>query len=189
MGSLHRLRFIGRFVAKITGFVAPLTPLCLIPPGADLEGEAITPFTDAAACQGRLLAWMAADFDGPRSGDLKVTEQEFATFGGKMARRAAHKLARRLHDEHRDLAGPERCLSVALRAGAAVAEYGLTTVKQVTVVARAMLLFGDDFVVRDPKASRILTNRTLLPWQKKNQLIEWFVTTSRNQPRASIVKG
>ncbi|RNF33641.1 DUF4123 domain-containing protein [Paracoccus methylarcula] len=181
--------FWARFMELFRSVVVPVTPYCLLPEGIALTGSRIGPFDPADSCQGRLLRWALPERSSLKSTDLKVTEREFDTFSERMERRAIHKMARRLHEEHRDVGGSERCLSVAFRAKVLAAEYGLTTVKQVTILARCMLYFGEDFTSRNREASRILNDRTLLPWQKKNQLIDWFIAESRNGPIENFYKG
>lgn len=184
-----RPSFIARFTEDISELIAPLSPLCLNPSAVEYRDQPISPFTEEASCQGRLLRWQVPQSDGLRSGDLKVTESEFAIFTERMQLRATHKLARNLHAQYGDLADADRCLSVASRAQAAAAEYDLSTVKQVTAFARAMLAFGDDFATRDRDASLMLNDQTLLPWQKKNQLDEWFVKAQRRRMLASFERG
>lgn len=169
--------FLASFAQPLDAIILPLGPQCLMPAHGSFAGPAPTPFDDAADHQGRLLEWrpLAAEASS-RRGPGQVSEPEMAAMGARMQRRAILKLARRLHDEFGDLTSQNRCLSVAEAAPAYAARFDLGSLAEVTVVARAQLLFGRNFDERHSEARYILGDASLLSWQKSDRLVEWFDT-------------
>ncbi|MBK4216167.1 DUF4123 domain-containing protein [Paracoccus caeni] len=186
MVEAMRSSFLARFTEQIGMLIAPISPLCLNPTNVEFMGDPITAFAENSACQGRLLSWVVPEFKESRSIDLSVSTQEFRDFTKRMQRRATIKLARTLHEEHSPLADQNLCLSTAIKAQAEAKKYGMNTVKQITIFARAMLVFGEGFETRDQDAARILNDSKLLPWQKKNQLIDWFISAWQRESTAHL---
>lgn len=163
-----------KFLSVFDEIIAPLSPHILLPEGCQLKGEAITPFDLAKRLQGRLISLKPRAKAPGGTLQLSLTEQEFVQFGERMQRRAANKLARQLYRSHQDVAGPERCLEVASSAKQKAGAYQLTSVEQVSTFAKAELLLGPNFVRRYPQATRILTDHSIQPWQKKDRLAAWL---------------
>jgi len=169
-----RPALLGRLTDRISALIAPVSPLCLLPDGTTLLGGPVTPFTPDEACHGRLLQWSVTGSGEQPFSDLRITEPEFAAFSARMRRRSVMKLARNLHLMHGDTVGQERCLTVAQSAQKEAARYGLLTVKQVTIFARAMLVFGDSFVDHNEEVAGMLKDPALHAWQKKDRITKWF---------------
>lgn len=185
-----RPAFLARLAAPVQTFIVPLTPLCLVPPGAALTGGTVDPFGAMEDCQGRLLVWRAPEGADGAAGSLRVDDGEFAVFEDQMRQRAALKLARMLHAEQDGSLSEKGCIQLAHRAAATAERYGMRTVSQVTVMARVMMAMGDDFAERDPDARQVLNDPALLPWQKKDRLVAWFVTTSqKTTPPKAAARG
>lgn len=169
--------FLDSFAQPLDAIILPLALQCLMPGAGRFAGPAIDPFDDAADYQGRLLEWQrgaATAAAATRRGPGHVSEPEMAAMGARMQRRAILKLARRLHDEFGDLTTQNRCLTVAEAAPAHAARFELTSLAEVTLVARAQLLFGKNFDERHPEAGHILNDSSLLNWQKSDRLGTWF---------------
>ncbi len=180
--------FLDSFAQPIESIILPLAPQCLLHADDGVTGPATDPFDDAAAYQGRLLEWRRNPAMAPtRRGPAHVSPAEMAAMGARMHRRAILKLARRLHDEFGDLTSQNRCLKVAGAAPEYAARFGLTSLAEVTVVARAQLLFGANFDERHPEARFILHDARLLNWQKSDQLSAWFdgMLTAHSQEQES----
>lgn len=169
--------FQRQFFAPFREAAVQLSPLCLLPSGTRLHGDRPTPFDDENACRGRFLAMNVSDLpskDSPvRTGALRVKETEFERLSERMIERSQLKLARRLHFDHPDFSR-EDCLRVSRLAQGLAARFDMTTVKQVAVIARAILIAGEGFESRDPEARAILFNTNLLPWQRKDRLTAWL---------------
>lgn len=167
--------FLDSFAQPLDAIALPLSPQCLLPASSGLAGSAPDPFDDAADYLGRLLEWRrGVGMPTTRRGPAHVAQDEMAAMSARMHRRAILKLARRLHDEFGDLTSQNRCLKVAGTAPDHAARFGLTTLAEVTAVARAQLLFGANFDHRYPEAGDILNDGALLAWQKSDRLGAWF---------------
>ena len=167
--------FLDSFAQPLDAIILPLSPQCLLPADGRSSGPVTDPFDDVADYQGRLLEWRRGDAASPaRRGPGHVSPPEFTAMGARMHRRAILRLARRLHDAFGDLTTQNRCLTVAGAAPAHAARFGLASLAEVTVVARAQLLFGTNFDERHPEAAYILNDASLLNWQKSDRLAEWF---------------
>lgn len=180
--------FLERFAQPITSIILPLAPQCLLPADGGAAGPVTDPFDDASTYQGRLLEWRRSAAVTPTGrGPAHVSPAEMAAMGARMHRRAILKLARRLHDEFGDLTSQNRCLKVAGTAPEYAARFGLASLAEVTVVARAQLLFGANFDERHPEARDILHDASLLNWQKSDQLSAWFdnMLTAHSQEQES----
>lgn len=173
METLHA-GIAAQLSAPLTAVALPVTPLCNIPDDTQLENGPIGPFDSFESCRDRLLI---ADLGGQGQapeGDRRVSEPEFEALSLLMERRAVRKLARLLFAAHSDSADQKTCLDIAGSAKAAADQFGLATVKQVTVFARCQLLFGPRFWRTYPEANRILTDKGQRPWQKKDRLTKWM---------------
>ncbi|SEH58529.1 DUF4123 domain-containing protein [Paracoccus alkenifer] len=171
--------FRDSFARDLSAIIVPISAECLLPDGAQLRGPALGVFDPPGLAQGRLLRWTGTPATpGPaaqqRRGPGVVSPAEYAALGQRMQRRATDGLARRLMRDFGHLTSATRCLSIAQGAAAAAAGFGMTSASQVHMIAQAQLLFGADFERRYPEAGQFLTDRTLLPWQRKNQLADWF---------------
>ena len=166
--------FLASFTQPLDAIALPLSPQCLLPESDGFAGDT-NPFDDAEDYQGRMLEWgRGAAMTPSRRGPAHVSPPEMAAMGARMQRRAILKLARRLHDEFADLTSQNRSLRVAEAAPEHAARFGLASLAEVTMFARAQLLFGTNFDDRYPEAGMILSNRALLNWQKSDQLSAWF---------------
>lgn len=167
--------FLDPFLDPFDRVTVPMTWQMLMPKAAVLAGEGPTPFDPDGAMEGRLLTLETADRkSGNRTGAGRVGGADYAALETRMARRAARALARVLWTEFGELTTREDCLDVAFRARDEAAIHGLVSVKQVQAYARCMLTFSGGFPALFPEALDILQSRALLPWQKKNKLIEWY---------------
>jgi hypothetical protein len=108
------------------------------------------------------------------TGQFKISDTEFTKLSDLQKIRAARKLARRLYFDYQPTVSQSDCLNAAESAAKVAMRYDMMTVKQVTVIARALLLFGPEFWVRHSEAGMILNDSKLLPWQKKDRLIKWL---------------
>lgn len=174
-----RPAFLARFMRPFRSVIVQTSPLCLFPPHRMLSGAPISPFDDGALHQGRLLRHELASSDAPKSANeaLEIDPAELERFSELMAQRATIKLARRLYADHAPAVSQLQCLAAAASAGDEAARFGMTTIKQVGVIARSILMFGKNFETRHPEANRILRDDSLLPWQKKDRLTSWFAHT------------
>ncbi|TWI33877.1 DUF4123 domain-containing protein [Paracoccus sulfuroxidans] len=167
--------FRDSFTRPLDAIIVPVSTECLLPEAARLTGPAMDVFDPPESLNGRLLRWTGhAPSGAHRRGPGEVTQAEFTALSLRMQRRAIHQLARRLQREYGNLTSDKRCLSIAEDAPASAAAFDMTSASQVLAIARAQLLFGTDFERRYPEAGAFLNDRSLLPWQKKNQLADWF---------------
>lgn len=167
-------RNLGHFLKPFLSFAVPLSPLCLVPAEAGLSPP-ISGFEETDTCRGRLLmASLAKPLEVETSGQFKITEQEFAKITELHQKRAEVKLARRLFYDYQPTVEQADCINAAANATEVAMRYDMVTVKQVRIVARALLLFGPEFWLRYNEANMILNDRKLLPWQKKNKLTKWL---------------
>lgn len=169
-----RSETLARFMQPFPFAAVQASPLTLLSSGSLLNDGAVTAFSAEEACHGRLFQ-ISAPTTPPSADRTHISQPEFEAMSKLMSQRAALKLARRLYLDHAAQSTQEDCHHAALLAPSKAASFGLTTVKQVAIVARAILLFGDDFEKRHLEAAHILTDGTLRPWQKKDRLSDWFV--------------
>lgn len=171
-----RPAFAARFMDLFSSIAVPVSPYCLLPAGITMTGSEIGPFDPDDSCQGRLLRWaLPEDIAINPANTLQVSETEFVTLSERMERRAARKLARRLYRDHGDAASQQQCVAAADAAKSVAARFGMATVKQVAIIASCLLIFGEDFYIRHPEAGSVLNDKSLLPWQKKDHLMKWFI--------------
>ncbi|RJK99094.1 hypothetical protein, partial [Paracoccus siganidrum] len=114
-----------------------------------------------------------------RRGPSAVSEPEYAALSARMHQRAVHDLARQLARDYGTLTSRRRCLTIAGGAASDAARFDMRSAAQVAMIARTQLLFGVDFDNRYPEIGYILNDRSLLAWQKKDRLADWFARMSR----------
>lgn len=172
--------FRDSFTRILDAIILPLTPACLLPDAARLTGPAIDPLDDSESCRGRLLRWRGPPRAGDgRRGPSAVSEPEYAALSARMHQRAVHDLARQLVQDYGALTSRRRCLTIAGGAAGDAARFDMGSAAQVAMIARAQLLFGVDFDNRYPETGHFLNDRSLLAWQKKDRLADWFARMSR----------
>lgn len=164
------------FTSLLDAIIVPVAPDCLVPDGAELTGSPIGVFDRPEDCSGRLLRWtdQTPDATATRRGPAEVTGPEYAALTQRVQRRAEHGLARRLMSDYGHLTSETRCLAIAQGAAAAAAGFDMSSASQVRMIAQVQLLFGADFERRYPETLQFLSERSLLPWQKKDLLSERF---------------
>lgn len=165
---------LGRFLKPFLSLALQLNPLCLVPAEAKVHAP-ITGFQQAEECHERLLmALLSKPLESKEIGQFKISDTEFAKLAKLQKIRATRKLARRLFFDYQPTVNQTDCQSAAETASEVALTFNMNTVKQVTIIARAVLLFGPDFWMKYTEAGDILNNQTLLPWQKKNNLTKWL---------------
>ena len=165
---------LGRFLKPFLSVALQLNPLCLVPAEAKIQAP-ITGFEQVEECQRRLLmARLSKPLESKATGQFEITDPEFAKLTELHKIRAARKLARRLFFDYQPTVSQTDCTNAAESAAEVAIRHDMVTVKQVTAVARALLLFGPEFWVKHSEVGLFLSDNKLLPWQKKNKLIKWL---------------
>ncbi len=65
----------------------------------------------------------------------------------------------------------------------------MSSKKQITAIARALLKFGDAFWEHHAEAHAVLTEPGKLPWQRKNSLLEWMTRMDQEQLLRDVAGG
>ncbi|WP_350135514.1 DUF4123 domain-containing protein [Roseovarius sp.] len=164
---------LAALMEAIERFYIPISPMCLLPDGAPIAVP-VSVFDPVEPLSARLIE-MAPPVDATlERGGLSLSDEEYAIFDRLQKKRAQRALVRLLHEEFPDVE-LQTCRTVAQSAPAAAARFGLSSVKQVRVMARLILQLGPEFWEREPEAAAILNRHDLRPWQKKDALLRWMV--------------
>lgn len=174
MASALSVETLARFMALMEVLYVPLSPTTVLPDYAAMALP-VTPFDTERRCHGRIARISLRHRPAPHTrGAFGISSAEFLRFQQIQRKKARRGLARKLSVEFpgRDWADYRSASEKALHMGR---QHGLKSVKQVSVLARCMMMQGVDFTNQFPAAAAILARRDLYPWQKKNALIKWLV--------------
>ncbi|WP_299684138.1 DUF4123 domain-containing protein [uncultured Tateyamaria sp.] len=175
---------LGRFMEPMDEVYAPLSPRTVLPDHAYMALP-ITPFDSAASCVGRLARVRLLSDEGAQTrGAFRIDTVEYDRFQRLQRKKAERSLARKLSDEfpNRDWSEYRKA---AQAAPVAAHRFHLKSVKQVSIMARAIMMRGQDFWDTYPEAGAILNQSRVEPWQKKNALVDWLVASARTQEPAT----
>ncbi|WP_415919091.1 DUF4123 domain-containing protein [Tateyamaria sp. SN6-1] len=167
---------LARFMAPLDTVYAPLSPRTVVPDHG-VMALPVTPFDTADNCAGRLARiTLPKGAMAGGSGAFRIDDVEYERFQRLQRKKAERSLARKLSTEFPDQDWATY-RKAAQRAPGAARQFGLTSVKQVSVMARAMMMRGPTFWEQHPEAAAILKQDGIEPWQKKNALIDWLVSS------------
>lgn len=165
---------LGRLMEPISAFYARLSPMTLVPDHAQ-TALPVTPFDTEDSCRTRLARIVCAPDPPPaKGGALSMSGAEYGRFQKLHKRKSQRSLARKLSLEFPDREWATY-RTTSRTAPDAARRFGLTSVKQVAVVARAIMTHGPDFWDKNPEVLAILSETNVRPWQKKNTLVRWLV--------------
>jgi len=167
---------LARFMEPISACYAQISPMTLVPDYAH-AALPVTPFDSEDSCRPRLACITCAPDAPPfKSGALQMSGAEYGRFQKLHKRKSQRSLARKLSLEFpgRDWVDYR---TVSRSAPDAARQFGLTSVKQVSVMARAIMMRGPAFWESDADAAALLARTDQRAWQKKNALLQWLVDT------------
>lgn len=180
---------LGQLLRPLNSLIVPLSPQCIVPdPSRIAEPPSI--FSAPDNCRNRLVqvTWDTALTDCPNE-PLRIDEESFEKFGRLHRDRAVAKLALFLHSSQQEARSQDDCLRAAVQAPAAAARFGMSSKKQITAIARAILKFGSAFWERHSEAHTALIDPDKLPWQRKNSLQEWMSRMDQEQLLRDVAGG
>lgn len=178
---------LGQFLRPLRKVFVPMSPQSVVPdPTRIAEPPSI--FSSPESCRNRLIqvTWDSALTDCPND-PLRIDDGSFATFGRLHRNRAVAKLALFLHSNQQETRSQDECLRAASQAPDVAAKFGMSSKKQITTIARAILKYGDAFWERHAEAHTVLTEPGKLPWQRKNSLNEWMARMDQEKLLRDVV--
>ncbi|MCF6445738.1 DUF4123 domain-containing protein [Nereida sp. MMG025] len=169
---------ITRLMQPLHAVYVPISARTILPDHATIA-RMTTPFDLDEGLQGRLAkVTLTRPKEQTTRGVFSITPRELQIFERLQRKQAERALARKMSLEFKDRPWATY-RQVAQSAPAAGKRFNMNTQRQVTIIARAIMVFGEAFWDEHPEALAILNNQTRLAWQKKNDLVEWMVTNPR----------
>ena len=165
---------LGRFMAPMEALYVPISPAMILPK----EQEALTELPLDASngdCQGQLISIeLLSDYkEDSNLKSFQVSEVEYQRFGELQIQKANRKIARSLLNSYPNREAELILHNVELARNLGE-KYQMSSVKQVTTLAKCLLEFGLEIFRIFPNLQRILQDKSSPAWRKRNIIEEWL---------------